>query len=41
MSTKQWIDQVIKKPAKSESQGPRGKQARLAEMLLKIRKEKG
>jgi hypothetical protein len=41
MSSKQWIDQVIKKPAKSEPQGPKGKRARLAETLLKMRKEKG
>jgi hypothetical protein len=41
MSSKQWIDQVVKKPTKPEPQGPRGKRARLAEMLLKMRKEKG
>ena len=41
MSSKQWIDQAIKKPAKSEPQGPTGKRARLAETLLKMRKEKG
>ena len=41
MSSKQWIDQVIKKPAKSEPDGPKGKRARLADTLLKMRKEKG
>jgi len=41
MSSKQWIDRAIKKPAKSEPQGPKGKRARLAETLLKMRKEKG
>ncbi len=41
MSSKQWIDQVIKKPAKSEPQGSKNKRARLAEILLKMRKEKG
>jgi hypothetical protein len=41
MSSKQWIDQAIKKPAKSEPQGPEGRRARLAETLLKMRKEKG
>jgi hypothetical protein len=41
MSSKQWIDRVIKKPLKSEPQGPKGKRARLAETLLKMRKEKG
>ena len=45
MSSKQWIDQVIVKPAKSEPQGSKnkhaGKRARLAETLLKMRKEKG
>jgi hypothetical protein len=41
MSSKQWIDQVIKKPAKSEPQSHNGKRARLAETLLKMRKEKG
>ena len=41
MSSKQWIDQVVRKPAKPEPQSPGGKRARLAEMLLKMRKEKG
>ena len=45
MSSKQWVDKVIKKPAKSEPQGASdkraGKRARLAEMLLKTWKEKG
>jgi hypothetical protein len=41
MNSKQWIDQAIKKPAEPAPQGPKGKRARLAETLLKIRKEKG
>lgn len=45
MSSKQWIDQVIKKPASSEPEESKdkraGKRARLAEMLLKMREEKG
>jgi hypothetical protein len=41
MNSKQWIDQAIKKAAKSEPQGPKGKRARLAETLLKMQKEKG
>ena len=45
MSSKQWIDQVIKKPAKSEPQRStnriQGKRARLADTLLKMREEKG
>lgn len=41
MSSKQWIDQAIRKPAKSEPESPKGKRARLAEALLKMRKEKG
>jgi hypothetical protein len=38
MSSKYWIEQVMKKPAKEEKTG---KRVRLAEMLLKMRKEKG
>jgi hypothetical protein len=41
MSSKDWMEKAIKKPAKSEPQGPKGKRARLAETLLKMRKEKG
>ncbi len=44
MSSKQWIEKAIKKPAKTErgrDRGKGGKRARLAETLLKMRKEKG
>jgi hypothetical protein len=45
MNSKQWIDQAIKKPAKFEPQESKNKRAdkraRLAEMLLKMRKGKG
>ena len=41
MSSKQWIDQVVKQPTKAEPHGPSGKRSRLAEMLLTMRKEKG
>jgi hypothetical protein len=41
MSSKQWIDQATRKPGKAEPQDPMGKRARLAETLLKMRKEKG
>ena len=44
MSSKYWMERAIKKPAKAEQEDPRdkaGKRARLAEALLKMRKEKG
>jgi hypothetical protein len=44
MSSKDWIDRAIKKPAKAEREGATSKtskRARLAELLLKMRKEKG
>ena len=44
MSSKQWIELAIKKPAKTdreETAAKGGKRARLAETLLKMRKEKG
>jgi hypothetical protein len=46
MSSKHWIEQAMKKPvtAKAEREdatGETGKRARLAETLLKMRKEKG
>ena len=41
MSSKQWIDQVVEKRSKPEPQDPTGKRAWLAEMLMKMRKEKG
>jgi hypothetical protein len=46
MSSKHWIEQAIKKPATAKAKGKgstdkTGKHARLAETLLKMRKEKG
>jgi hypothetical protein len=44
MSSKFWIERVIEKPAKAQHADPQdkaGKRARLAEALLKMRKEKG
>ncbi len=43
MSSKDWIERAIKKPAKTERRDGQktSKRARLAEMLLKMRKEKG
>jgi hypothetical protein len=52
MSSKHWIDKAIKKPGSFKTQAQRagdhedapgktGRRARLAELLLKIRKEKG
>jgi hypothetical protein len=44
MSSKQWIELAIKKPAKTnreETAAKNGKRARLVETLLKMRKEKG
>jgi hypothetical protein len=42
MSSKQWIELAIKKPADREKTAAKaGKRARLAETLLKMRKEKG
>jgi len=38
MSSKDWIDKTIKKPVPT---GKAGRRARLAEMLLQARKEKG
>ena len=44
MSSKQWIELAIKKPAKTERERPLrkpGSARSLAETLLKMRKEKG
>jgi hypothetical protein len=52
MSSKQWIEKAIKKPASAKKQGERtgepddasgktSRRARLAELLLKTRNEKG
>jgi hypothetical protein len=41
MSSKDWIQKTITKPAKAEREIPTGKRARLIETLLKMRKEKG
>ena len=41
MSSKDWMEKTIKKPAKAEPQGTTGKRARLVETLVKMRKEKG
>jgi hypothetical protein len=44
MSSKDWIERAIKKPAKSEREdatSKTSKRAGLAEMLLKMRKQKG
>jgi hypothetical protein len=43
MSSKHWIEQAIKKPVteRKDIPGNTGKRARLAETLLKMRKEKG
>jgi hypothetical protein len=48
MSSKHWIEKAIKKPGiikaqapPDDSSGKTGKRARLAEMLLHMRKEKG
>jgi hypothetical protein len=48
MSSKYWIEKAIKKPGSFKTQaehedapGKTGRRARLAELLLKMRKEKG
>jgi hypothetical protein len=41
MSSKDWIQKTINKPAKAEREDTTGKRARLIETLLKMRKEKG
>lgn len=42
MSSKDWIDQAVRKPAKdAREDAPTNKRTGLAQMLLKIRKEKG
>ena len=41
MSSKDWMEKTITKPAKAEREDSTGKRARLVETLLKMRKEKG
>ena len=41
MSSKDWIEKTITKPAKAGREDAPGKRARLVETLLKMRKEKG
>jgi hypothetical protein len=41
MSSKTWIERAITKPASTPAQPTAGKRARLAELLLKTKKEKG
>ena len=41
MSSKDWMEKTIKRPAKIEREDTTGKRARLVETLLKMRKEKG
>jgi hypothetical protein len=41
MSSKDWMEKTIKKPAKAEREDATGKRARWMETLLKMRKEKG
>jgi hypothetical protein len=41
MSSKDWIQKKLTKPAKAEREDATGKRARLIETLLKMRKEKG
>jgi hypothetical protein len=44
MSSKHWIERAITKPGATKATAPpagEGRRARLAEMLMKIRKEKG
>jgi hypothetical protein len=44
MNSKQWLEHAIKKPAKKdqeETTATASKRTRLAEALLKMRKEKG
>jgi hypothetical protein len=40
MNSKYWIERTLSKP-KDERKDPAGKRARLAEALLKMKKEKG
>ena len=41
MSSKDWIEKTITQPAKAKREETPGKRARLAETLLKMRKQKG
>jgi hypothetical protein len=41
MSSKTWIERAITKPASTPAQPTAGKRVRLAELLLKTKKEKG
>jgi hypothetical protein len=41
MSSKDWIEKTITKPAKAEREDATAKRERLVETLLKMRKEKG
>jgi hypothetical protein len=41
MSSKTWIERAITQPASTPAQPPDSKRARLAELLLKTKKEKG
>ncbi len=41
MSSKQWIARAINKPAATPAQPAANKRERLAEALLKLKKEKG
>jgi hypothetical protein len=41
MSSKDWIEKTISKPANAKRDDAPGKRAQLVETLLKMRKEKG